>query len=132
MKYLLDTNICSAHMRRSGALAHRLFQYYSSIAVPTVVIAELFSGDYQRNDPEALLAQIEDLVGEFTILSFDLASAKIFGQIKGTLRPRGISISASDLMIGSVAIAHNLTLVTHNTADFLQIPDLRLEEWLSP
>jgi tRNA(fMet)-specific endonuclease VapC len=34
-------------------------------------------------------------------------------------------------MIASVALVHDLTLVTHNTADFQQIPNLRLEDWLS-
>ena len=37
-----------------------------------------------------------------------------------------------DLMIGSVALFHNLTLVTHNTADFQNIPGLRLDDWLTP
>jgi len=35
-------------------------------------------------------------------------------------------------MIGAVAIFHNLTLVTNNTADFQYIPGLRLEDWLTP
>jgi tRNA(fMet)-specific endonuclease VapC len=37
-----------------------------------------------------------------------------------------------DLMIGCVALVHNLTLVTHNTADFQNIPGLRLDDWLTP
>ena len=35
-----------------------------------------------------------------------------------------------DLMIASVALVHDLTMVTHNTVDFRFIPDLRLEDWL--
>jgi len=35
-------------------------------------------------------------------------------------------------MIASVALAHDLTLVTHNTADFQRIPCLRLVDWLMP
>jgi tRNA(fMet)-specific endonuclease VapC len=38
----------------------------------------------------------------------------------------------ADLMIASVALVHNLTLVTHNTADFQNIPGLRLDDWLKP
>jgi tRNA(fMet)-specific endonuclease VapC len=37
-----------------------------------------------------------------------------------------------DLMIGSIGLVHNLTLVTHNTADFHRIPGLRMEDWLAP
>jgi len=34
-------------------------------------------------------------------------------------------------MIAAVALVHDLTLVTHNTADFRPIPGLRLEDWLT-
>jgi tRNA(fMet)-specific endonuclease VapC len=37
-----------------------------------------------------------------------------------------------DLMIVSVALVYDLTLVTHNTADFQSIPGLRLVDWLLP
>jgi hypothetical protein len=32
----------------------------------------------------------------------------------------------------SVALVHNLILVTHNPRDFENIPRLRLEDWLRP
>jgi predicted nucleic acid-binding protein len=35
-------------------------------------------------------------------------------------------------MIGSVALVNDLTLVTHNTKDFENIPGLRLQDWLTP
>jgi predicted nucleic acid-binding protein len=38
----------------------------------------------------------------------------------------------ADLMIASVALVHDLTLVTHNTADYQHVPGLRLEDWLTP
>jgi tRNA(fMet)-specific endonuclease VapC len=41
-------------------------------------------------------------------------------------------VSRMDLMIASVALVHNLTLVTHNTADYQSIPGLRLDDWLTP
>jgi tRNA(fMet)-specific endonuclease VapC len=52
--------------------------------------------------------------------------------VRGKLLQQGISVSRVDLLIGSVALAHNLTMVTHNTADFQNIPGLRLEDWLEP
>jgi hypothetical protein len=36
--HLLDTNICSAHIKRPGGLAHRFFQYAGRLAVPTIVL----------------------------------------------------------------------------------------------
>jgi tRNA(fMet)-specific endonuclease VapC len=38
--HLLDTDICSAHMRRGAGLAHRFFQHGGDIAIPSIVLAE--------------------------------------------------------------------------------------------
>jgi tRNA(fMet)-specific endonuclease VapC len=38
-------------------------------------------------------------------------------------------IGPNDLMIAAIALAHDLTLVTHNTAEFSRVPGLRLDDW---
>jgi tRNA(fMet)-specific endonuclease VapC len=48
------------------------------------------------------------------------------------LLQQGIQVATADLMIAAVALVHNLTLVTHNTADYQTIPGLRLDDWLIP
>ncbi len=35
-------------------------------------------------------------------------------------------------MIAAVALVHNLTLVTHSTADYQNVSGLRLDDWLTP
>lgn len=132
MTHLLDTNICSAHMRRPAGLAHRFFQHAGQIAIPTIVLAELYGGASKHPAPSRLHALIRELLKEIAVLDFDSACAAQFGSIYGTLARQGTISSTPDLMIAAVAIVHNLTLVTNNTADFQGIPDLRLEDWLHP
>jgi tRNA(fMet)-specific endonuclease VapC len=132
MTHLLDTNICSAHMRRPGGLAHRFFQYAGGIAIATVVLAALYAGAYHHPNPARLLNLIKDLLQEVAILDFDAACAERFGQVQGALLQQGTTVPVADLMIASVALVHNLTLVTHNTADYQHIPGLRLDDWLTP
>jgi tRNA(fMet)-specific endonuclease VapC len=132
MTHLLDTNICSAHMRRPAGLAHRFFQHAGGLAITTVVLAELYAGAYKHPNPNRLLALIADLLQEVAILGFDETCAEEFGKVKGGLGQKGLSVPDMDLLIASVALVHDLTLVTHNTANFPNIPNLRLEDWLTP
>jgi tRNA(fMet)-specific endonuclease VapC len=130
--YLLDTNIYSAHMRRPGGLAHRFLQHSGRLAIPSIVLAELYAGAHRHPSPTRLLGLIRDLLQEVVVLDFESNAAEQFGRVRGDLLQQGISVNTVDLMIASVALVHNLTLVTHNTADFSNIPSLRLEDWLAP
>src|SRR5207248_11599065 len=118
MIYLLDTDTCSGHMRRPAKLAHRFIQHIGQLAIPTVVLGELYSGAYRHPQPTRLLALIGDLLQEVTVLDFDSACAEQFGKVRGALLQQGIQVATADLMIASVALVYNLTLVTHNTADY--------------
>jgi len=69
---------------------------------------------------------------EVHVLDFDIACAERFGQVRGQLLRQGISVRTLDLMIASVALVHDLTLVANNTADFQNVPGLRLQDWLTP
>jgi tRNA(fMet)-specific endonuclease VapC len=132
MTHLLDTNICSEHMRRPGGLAHRFFQHSGQIAISTVVLAELYAGAYKRPNPARILGLIADLLLEVAVLDFDSQCAERFGVTQGSLLQQGISVPVADMMIASVALVHDLTLLTHNTMDYRNIPGLRLDDWLAP
>jgi tRNA(fMet)-specific endonuclease VapC len=104
MTHLLDTNICSAHMRQPAGLAHRFFQYGGGIAIPTVVLAELYAGAYKHPNPPKLLALIADLLQEVVFLDFDSACAEQFGQVQGGFLQQGIIVGVADVMIAAVAL----------------------------
>jgi predicted nucleic acid-binding protein len=61
MSHLLDTNICAAHFRRPGGMAHRFVQYGGGLYVPTIVLGELYAGAYHITAPAPLLQKISDL-----------------------------------------------------------------------
>jgi tRNA(fMet)-specific endonuclease VapC len=132
MSFLLDTNICSAHIRKPSGFAHRFFQYSGRLCISTIVLGELYAWAYRRQSPLPLLNHIEEFIEDFIILPFDETCAYEFGKIRGTCIQKGISFETADLAIAATALIHDLTLVTHNTADFRNIPNLRLEDWLMP
>ncbi len=132
MSYLLDTNICSAHIRRPAGLAHRFIQYSGRLAIPTIVLGELYAGAYMLANAAKILVGIEYLLQDVTVLPFDSACAEAFGKLRGVLKQQGRPVNPIDLQIAAVAKVHNLTLVTNNTKDFENIPGLTLEDWLTP
>lgn len=132
MRFLLDTDTCPAHMRRPARLAHRFIQFTGPLATPTIVLAELDAGAFKHPIPDRLLTLTSELLQEIDVLDFDSSCAERFGRVRGGLLQKGIAVASMDLMIASVALVHDLTLVTHNTADFQDIPDLRLVDWLAP
>ena len=40
-----------------------------------------------------------------------------------------MTLGPYDLQIAAVALAENLTLVTHNTREFGRVPGLQIEDW---
>ena len=73
MNFLLDTNICSAHMRRPAGLAHWFLQHAGGLGMPSVVLAELYAGAYRHPNSPRLLGLIADLLREVQVLDFDAA-----------------------------------------------------------
>jgi tRNA(fMet)-specific endonuclease VapC len=133
MNFLLDTNICSAHLKRPAGLMHRFVQHAGGLCISTIVLGELYSWAFNRKNWAEAVKRIEnDLLADVIVLDFDSTCAMEFGRVRAQLLRVGISVSRLDLLIASVALVHNLTLVTHNTADFQNIPNLRLEDWLTP
>jgi tRNA(fMet)-specific endonuclease VapC len=133
MSFLLDTDTCSAHLKRPAGLTHRFIQHSGRLFVSSIVLGELYAWAYRRSSPQRLVDRIEkELLPDVFLLDFDRACAIEFGQLRGDLLRRGIAVSRSDLLIATTARVHGLTLVTHNTRDFKNIPGLRLDDWLLP
>jgi len=131
VSFLLDTDTCSYHLRRGGALTTRLTQYSGRLATPTITVAELHVWAHRLSDPRKRLELISGLLADFKVLDFDRAAAEQFGSLRAAQLNQGIVKPVVDLMIASVALVHDLTLVTHNTKDFQNIPGLRLEDWIA-
>jgi tRNA(fMet)-specific endonuclease VapC len=71
-----------------------------------------------------------NLISELQILPVDHHVAHEFGRIRAGLLDQGRPTPEMDLFIASTALAYDLTLVTHNVADFQHLPELRLEDWI--
>ena len=70
------------------------------------------------NKLSANLALIARLQQQFASLPFNDDIAPRYGEVRAYLDARGTPIGPYDLMIASLALVHDLTVVTHNTGEF--------------
>ena len=133
--FLFDTDILSNIIKRkpSDVLIDRLqtvpkqSQHTSSIN-----IGEIYYGAYRSSRTDHILKAFEETVfPNIKVLFFDEQSGKLFGKLKAQLEKRGIRCSEPDLRIASVALQHNLNLVTGNIKHFENIPGIGLENWIT-
>lgn len=130
MNFLLDTNTISYFIKGNRGVASRFSQFRFGVAASTITVAELYAGSYRKNAPANLLTKIQNVLAEVEILSFDEAVARTYGKVNADLLDNGRKVPAADAFIAATALHHNLTLVTHNTRDFMYVPDLRLADWI--
>ncbi len=130
MTYLLDTNFCIDLLNRRDTLAARRLATVSprEIRLCSVVTAELFHGAYKSKRGENINL-VKAFTSSFQSLPFDDRSAEIYGRLRTELEQQGNVIGPNDLLIASIALANNLTLITHNTVEFSRIANLTIEDW---
>lgn len=131
MTYLFDTNVCIRLLNNTSlAVRNRLaIEQPENIYLCTVVQMELYYGAYRSAHPEQNLVLLERFFRQFSILPLDSQAARIAGEIRTQLAALGTSIGPYDVQIAAIALANNLTLVTHNTSEFRRVHGLRIEDW---
>lgn len=97
----------------------------------SVVKAELFYGALKSNNPQKTLAKQHKFVNQFVSLPFDDTVAEAYSEIRAELEKLGMPIGPNDLLIASIAIANDVTLITHNVREFGRIKNLNYEDWES-
>jgi len=63
---------------------------------------------------------------DYTILTIDYETCRLWGNIRAHRRSLGHPISAQDAWIAATAFQHSLPLITHNPADFENIEGIEV------
>ena len=131
MSYLLDSNVCIRLINNSSpAVTSRLASCKPvNIFVSTVTQLELYYGAYRSIQKEKNIEILQRFFSQFEILTLDTEAAIITGRIRAELAAIGKPIDPYDLQIAAIALANNLTLVTHNIKEFSRVNDLKFEDW---
>jgi tRNA(fMet)-specific endonuclease VapC len=131
MRYVLDTNTCIYALKLQGRVVERMRERSpDDLAVTIISLAELWFGARKSTRPSATRREIDAFLEPFEVLPFDSEAAEAYARTRFELERVCRPIGERDLMIGSIALARGLTVVTHNLAEFRRVPALKAEDWL--
>lgn len=131
MSFLLDTDICSAHIKQRGGLTHRFVQYSGRLHVSVITVGELYTWAIRKQSSAKRAQAVSDLLQSVTILDVTSAIGQKFGELRADALDRGYAPADMDFLIAATALVHGLTLVTHNIQDFASITNLHVVDWLA-
>lgn len=141
MLFALDTDIFSlltqGHERVVARYAEVIAAGDDESAIPAVVRVEVLRGRFdaitKAGDGSAALAMYELLVrteaafAPLRILPLTKPAADRFDELRKNKKLRKAGIA--DLLIACIALANDATLVTRNTKDYTNVPNLKLDNW---
>lgn len=134
MTFLFDTDILSNVLKKNPSLI--LLRRLATVPADqqftsAITVGEMVYGAYKSNRPDYFLEKLNRLLWpNLQIVSFDETSARTYGRLRANLEKSGVVLTEPDLRIASIALTHNLTLVTGNTQHFSKVPGLKVENWL--
>lgn len=89
----------------------------------------MYYGSIKSQTPERSRAKQDAFFQDSDSLPFDDDSAEEYSRIRAYLEKQGTPISTRDMLIGAIARANGLVVVTYNIKEFSRIPGLNVEDW---
>lgn len=129
MPVLLDTDVSIEILRGSRYAIESVATHDGDVYVSSITAAELFYGACHSQRPERNVRIVRDFLGQFPRLTLTDESARLFGELKESLRTRATPIDAFDLLIAVMALENHCTLATGNAKHFSKVDGLSLVNW---
>jgi tRNA(fMet)-specific endonuclease VapC len=129
---LLDTNTCIYFLNRASEKVVQQFKELSpsQIKLPSITVAELYYGAEKSNFKAKNREKVKRFVSTFEIVSFDEKACTAYAKIRHSLERSGTPVGPMDLLIASIGLAHNFTVVTNNIKEFKRVKGLKLQNWV--
>jgi tRNA(fMet)-specific endonuclease VapC len=127
--FLIDTNIAIHARDGTDSVLDKLAEHGGEVLLSALSLAELQRGLYRDPNFKTIRqARLEVLLRALPVVPFDAVAAVVYGRIIaqcGWVKGRDF-----DRMIAAHAISSGCVLVTNNEADFRDIPELSIENWI--
>lgn len=77
---------------------------------------------------QEFLFETEALLEQIPTIGFRAKSLNLFDELR--IKPKYRKIGRNDLLVASICLAEDATLVTRNRRHFMQFPNLSVENWV--
>jgi tRNA(fMet)-specific endonuclease VapC len=137
--YILDTDHVSMWLENQPNVRRNAEVFNSDVSITIVTIQEVFNGWIGKlNHPSSVnqqvqlygkLSRVVSYLKKMSVLDFDESADQVFCQLlleNPSLRKNRIQ---KDMRIASIALANDAIVVTRNSRDFVQVPDLKILDW---
>ncbi|MFH1316233.1 MAG: type II toxin-antitoxin system VapC family toxin [Candidatus Woesearchaeota archaeon] len=128
--YIIDTdfviNYFRGEQRNVKIILKLVNQPLVHLFITSVTLYELTKGCYKSGNFEKDYNLILELKRNVSVLDFDENSALIGAEIFNDMEKKGTKINESDILIASICLKNNFTLLTNNIKHFNKIDGLRL------
>ena len=129
-KFILDTDICIYWLKGNRNIEKSIIRNgLENVFITVITECELFYGAFKSVKKEKNVAVVTELKKKIRTLHTREGISYNYGKIKSDLELKGKVLDDADLLIASIALANNATLVTNNTEHFKRIPALKIENW---
>lgn len=122
MRYLIDAN-CVIYLfaRAFPKLTERVeATAQGDIGLSTIVFAELLMGMAQGKPPSSV--GLEELSRQMPLVTFDAEAARGYARTP-------FKRARFDRLLAGHALALDLAVITANPKDFVDVPNLKVEDW---
>ena len=96
--------------------------------ISEITVAELYYGAENSDNPKKTMQQTEDFISLFRVIPFS-QSLHTFGREMAYLKSIGRKIENFDMAIGSIALQHQMVMVTDNIDHLGRIRGIEIENW---
>lgn len=129
--YILDTDTWIEFFRQRGGVdKHIAATPVDQIFASEVSIAELTYGALHSNAVDKHLQESKEIESTFTVLPLG-DWMRDYAEIRQSLAAKGLKVGDFDILIAVTARHYGLTVVTHNTKHFGQMPGIKCVDWVN-
>lgn len=139
--FILDTDTLTLLWRGQEKVAEKVRRLGGTLKIPLAITwvthYEKLNGRFEQLFKSANQAELEQAIRKLdetlkqlkslTVVEFDDRVPPIFDQLRRHKLTK--KMGRRDMLIACVALAYNAILVTRNTKDYVNVPNLKLQNW---